>query len=251
MVTNQTLVSLLRQSKRILVFTGAGISTNSGIQDYRGPSGLWKTKQPVMYQDFLQLEEARFEYWNQKLEVYAEFRAAKPNACHQAIVDLQNANKLDLLATQNIDGLDRKAGIDPDKLVELHGAFDRVECQTCGQAAEVDLSFQTFQRSQQSPRCTCGGPLKPATISFGQSLVTQDLERAILSASECDLVVALGSSLTVYPAAEIPLIAAKRGVPYVIINRGVTEHDSHPLVAMRLEGDVLDHFPQAVAQALE
>lgn len=250
-VAHEQLVAWLADSRATLIFTGAGVSTNSGIPDFRGPSGVWKTSQPVMYQDFLTSEQARIEYWEQKLEHHQEFVLAEPNETHLACARLQQAGKLCMLVTQNIDGLHEKAGVVRDRLVELHGTNARVECQTCGAPADLQASFDWFREHRRAPCCaTCDGFLKPATISFGQSLKPDDLRRAAQAAADCDLVIALGSSLTVYPAAEFPLLAAQRGVPYVIINRGVTQHDGQPAVRLRLEGDVGALFPPAVDAAL-
>jgi NAD-dependent deacetylase len=244
------LVELLGGARRILVFTGAGVSTGSGIRDYRGPSGVWRSRQPVLYQDFLASEQARIEYWEQKLEAYDEFARAEPGPTHQACVRLHALGRLELLVTQNIDGLHERAGIPRDALVELHGTNARVSCQSCGTEADAAAAYAAFRRQRRCPRCTgCGGPLKQATISFGQSLEPENLNRAAAAAAACDLVVALGSTLSVYPAAEFPLLAARRGVPYAVINRGPTEHDGSELVRLRLEGDVDAIFPPAVAAA--
>ncbi|HEX9652974.1 MAG TPA: Sir2 family NAD-dependent protein deacetylase [bacterium] len=229
-----------------MIFSGAGISTGSGIPDYRGPQGVW-TRQPVYYQDFMRSETARLEYWDQKLEGWDAFRHAQPNAVHHAAVDLEKAGKLQMVVTQNIDGLHARAGTSPEKLVELHGTNLWVECQSCHERTEPGPHFENFKKTGKAPLCHCGGYLKPATISFGQSLREEDLRRAAQAAEEADLVVALGSTLSVYPAASIPLMAAQRGVPFVIINRGPTDQDSHPAVSLRLEGDVVEIFAPAVA----
>jgi len=243
------LVELLRRGKRILVFTGAGISTGSGIPDFRGPEGVWKRRQPVYYHDFMRSEAARIEHWDYKLEGWPAFREARPNATHEAIVRLEHAGKLVAVVSQNIDGLHGRAGTSREKLIELHGTNSLVECQSCGTLCDPEPHFEYFQRTHQPPVCECGGFLKPATISFGQNLRHEDLERAQQAAVEADLVLALGSTLSVYPAANIPLLAANRGVPYVIINRGPTEHDDFPELTLRLEGDVIGIFPPAVNKA--
>lgn len=244
------LIELLRNAKKILVFTGAGISTGSGISDFRGPRGVWKRRQPVYYQDFLTSETARVEYWDQKLEAWGTFRQAQPNAVHLAIVDLEKAHRLSMVVTQNIDGLHARAGTSAERLVELHGTNQWVECQSCSKRSDPEPHMESFRRSRRSPRCVCGGFLKPATISFGQNLLEDDLDRARTAAAETDLVVALGSTLSVYPAASVPLAAAEKGVSYVIVNQGKTDHDSHPSVTLRFEGDVTNIFPPAVASAL-
>lgn len=250
LVSNGQLIELLRAGRKILVFTGAGISTGSGIPDFRGPEGVWKRRQPVYYQDFMRSEAARLEHWDYKLEGWANFRDARPNATHQAIVQLEQAGRLERVVTQNIDGLHERAGTSPGKLIELHGTNSKVECQSCGRLSDPEPHFEAFRQTHRPPLCECGGFLKPATISFGQNLRNDVLERAQQAALEADLVVALGSTLSVYPAANIPLIAAAKGATYVIINRGPTEHDGRNEVRLRLEGDVTELFPPAVAEAV-
>jgi NAD-dependent deacetylase len=244
------LCSLIRGAQRILLFTGAGVSTGSGIPDFRGPDGVWKRRQPVYLQDFLASHEARVEHWDFKLEGWPGFKAARPNRCHTAAVDLERAGKLECLVTQNIDGLHARAGTSPGKLVELHGTNLAIECLSCGKRSDPDPCFAEFARTRRPPLCSCGGFLKPATISFGQNLRPGDLEKAEKATFKADFVIALGSTLSVYPAADIPRIALHRGVPYVIINRGPTDHDTLPGVRLRIEGDVVEVFPAAVAAAL-
>jgi NAD-dependent deacetylase len=246
----EKLVELLRAGRRILVFTGAGISTGSGIQDFRGPQGVWTRRQPVYYHDFMRSEAARVEHWEFKLEGWPSFRDAKPNATHEAILRLDRTGKVLAVVTQNVDGLHSRAGTPAEKLIELHGTNSMIECQSCGKLTEPQPHFEEFRRTRRPPSCECGGFLKPATISFGQNLRPEVLERAEKAAANADLVVALGSTLSVYPAANIPLIAAGKGVPYVIINRGETDHDRMPEVTLRIEGDVGEVFPPAVQAAL-
>ena len=245
-----TLAEHLRAAKKALIFTGAGISTGSGIPDFRGPGGVWTKRQPVYYQDFMTSEAARREHWDYKLEGRDAFRDAQPNAVHLAIVRLERAGKLCGVITQNIDGLHRRAGTSAELLVELHGTNALVECQTCHERTDPAPHFEFFRSQRQPPRCRCGGFLKPATISFGQNLDPRELERATQAALAADLVVALGSTLSVHPAASFPLLAASHGAPYLIINRGATDHDLAPRLTLRLEGDVSEIFPVAVEQAL-
>jgi NAD-dependent deacetylase len=246
----EKLVNLLRAGQRLLVFTGAGISTGSGIPDFRGPEGVWKRRQPVYYHDFMRSEAARIEHWDFKLEGWVGFRDARPNATHQAVVQLERAGKVLAVVTQNIDGLHALAGTAAERLIELHGTNRLVECQTCGKLSDPEPHFEYFRHTRRPPLCECGGFLKPATISFGQNLRNEVLERAQEAAAQADLVLALGSTLSVYPAANIPLLAANRSAPYVIINRGPTEHDGLPEVTLRIEGDVVERFPPAVEAAL-
>ncbi|MEP7249985.1 MAG: Sir2 family NAD-dependent protein deacetylase [Spartobacteria bacterium] len=244
------LIALLQASERALLFTGAGISTGSGIPDFRGPQGVWTRRQPIYYEDFMSSEAARIEHWDYKLEASESFRDARPNETHLAIVRLEKAGKLAMVVTQNIDGLHSLAGTSAERLVELHGTNSLIECQSCGERSAPQPHFDSFRATRQPPRCACGGFLKPATISFGQNLDATELERARRASLEADLVIALGSTLSVYPAASFPLLAARRGVSYVIINRGATEHDHDPGVTLRLEGEVGQIFPAAVDAAM-
>jgi NAD-dependent deacetylase len=240
------LVELLRGARRILVFTGAGISTGSGIPDFRGPGGVWSKRQPVYYDEFLASDEKRREYWEYKLEGYPLFVAAQPNATHQAIARLEALGRVQAVVTQNIDGLHQAAGSSEELVVEVHGTNAWVECVGCGARSEPAPAMAYFERTRQVPTCQdCGGWLKAATISFGQPLRPEVIERGFAEAARCDLALALGSTLSVHPAASIPLAALKRGVPYVVINRGVTDHDE--LATLRLEGDVAAILPPAVA----
>ena len=245
-----TLVDHLRASQRALIFTGAGISTGSGIPDFRGPQGVWKRRQPVYFQDFMTSEAARIEHWDYKLEGRDAFREARPNAVHDAIVRLERAGKVEAVLTQNIDGLHSLAGTSPECLIEIHGTNAEVECQTCHRRSDPEPHFESFRRTRKPPLCECGGFLKPATISFGQNLDPDVLARAAEATQRADLVVALGSTLSVYPAASFPLSAAEGGVPYIVINRGATDHDGHPRVTLRLEGEVGQIFPAAVDAAV-
>jgi NAD-dependent deacetylase len=195
-------------------------------------------------------EAARIEHWDYKLEGWDGFRNAQPNEVHRSIVRLEQAGKVLLVVTQNIDGLHALAGTSANRLVELHGTNLLVECQSCRRRDDPKPHFESFRARRKPPLCACGGFLKPATISFGQSLEPQVLEKAERGAIETDLVVALGSTLSVYPAASFPLLAARRGVPYVIINRGATDHDQEASVSLRIEGEVSEIFPAAVEAAL-
>jgi len=246
MTNDPALSNHLKSATRILIFTGAGISTQSGIPDFRGPQGVWTRRQPVYYHDFMTSEAARIEHWDYKLEGWEVFRNAQPNAVHHAIVKLERAGKLLMLVTQNIDGLHSLAGTSPERLVELHGTNSKIECQTCHERTDPTPHFEYFRAHHKPPICHCGGFLKPATISFGQNLDPSQIQRAEQAARKADLVIALGSTLSVYPAATIPLLAAQRGAPYIIINRGPTDHDHEPSVSLRLEGDVTALFPPAV-----
>jgi NAD-dependent deacetylase len=245
------LLAFLSRANSLLVFTGAGISTNSGIPDFRGPNGVWRQRQPVYYDEFLASEEARTEYWDYKLESWPVMRDARPNSIHRAIVDLHEAGRLHAVITQNIDGLHQMAGLPEALVIELHGTNRWVECLGCKRRFDPQPLFDEFSRTGKPPRCSeCSGLLKAATISFGQSLDPKTLADAELAANACDAVIALGSTLSVYPAADFPLIAARHGVPYAVINRGSTEHDGLPCVTLRAEGDVGVIFPEAVERLI-
>jgi NAD-dependent deacetylase len=249
-MSDPRLTQYLRTSQSIAILTGAGISTASGIPDFRGPGGLWTRRKPVYYDDFMASESARIEYWDYKLESWEIYRQAPPNAVHHAIAALERAGKIVAVLTQNVDGLHRRAGTTPERLVELHGTDLIVECQRCHATSDPIPHFETFRATRRPPMCECGGILKAATISFGQSLRPADLDRAAAAVRHADLMIALGSTLSVHPAASLPLLAAQRGVPYVIVNRGPTDHDAYPSVTLRLEGDVTEILPPAVEAAL-
>ena len=244
------LAELISRHDRILVFTGAGISTGSGIPDFRGPHGIWKTETPVYYQDFMNSIDARREYWRQKHAGAGAFGLAQPNQVHHKIAALERARKVEMVVTQNVDGLHRAAGTSGGKLIEVHGTNSEIECQSCGARSDPAPHLARFGQTGEPPDCECGGHLKPATISFGQSLRSVDLVAAFAAGEACDMALALGSTLSVSPAADIPLRAAQRGTPYVVINRGATDHDDYGLITLRLDGDVADIVPPAVDAAL-
>jgi len=250
MTLRMELTDLLGSARRILVFTGAGVSTASGIPDFRGPNGVWKRRRPVYFDEFLTSDAARIEYWDFKLEGWPILSRARPNAVHDAVAALEQAGRIAAVVTQNVDGLHRLAGTSPELLVELHGTDRFVACLRCSARSDPAPHFEQFNATRVPPRCECGGLLKPATISFGQSLNERDLERAAAAARRADLVLALGSTLSVYPAASVPLLAAGRGIPYVIVNQGPTEHDDRPEVTLRLDGDVTAVVPPAIQAAL-
>jgi NAD-dependent deacetylase len=245
----ETLVSWLTRCRRVLVFSGAGISTGCGIPDFRGPNGVWRRRDPVMLADFLRSRDARVEYWDQKLELAPLIAAARPGPTHVAIARLEARGRVQAVVTQNIDGLHHAAGGDPARILELHGSHREVECTSCGRRGDPAPALERFRSSREPPRCDCDGPLKFATISFGQTLDPALLRRAADEASRADLVLALGSTLSVQPAAQIPLVAARRGVPYLIVNQGETEHDA--LATLRIDGNVDGIVPAAIDAALD
>lgn len=245
----EELSRLLARSSRVLCFTGAGISTPSRIPDYRGPNGVWKTRSPVYYDEFVASDAARVEYWSYKLDAHVAFRGAAPNVAHEALVELERANKLLLLVTQNIDGLHRRAGTSRERLVELHGTNAEAVCLGCERRTAMEACLEAFARDRQPPRCeACGDWMKPAVVMFGESLDSEALRVSFEAAERADLVLALGSSLTVTPAAHIPLAAAQHGAPYVIVNQGGTPHDG--IATLKLDADVAEVLPRAVRAAL-
>ena len=212
----------------VTVLTGAGISTDSGIPDFRGPQGVW-TKNPAAekastLEHYLGDPEVRKQAWRNRLTSPAW--QAEPNAGHRALVELERRGKLHTLVTQNIDELHQRAGADPAKVVEIHGTMRQVVCWDCGERAPMERALERVRNGEEDPPCrSCGGILKSATISFGQSLVPEDLARAEQAALACDLLLAVGSSLTVYPAAAMVPIAKQAGAVVVIVNAEPTPFD--------------------------
>lgn len=236
----ERLRGLLEESSRIVVFTGAGISTESGVSDYRSKGGLWDRFQPVTIQEFLTDEEKRREYWRRKKEMYAEMQGAEPNAGHRAIARLETLGKLTGVITQNIDGLHQKAG--NQKVLELHGTNREVICLTCSRRDPFDPVYERLLKGEEIPVCLhCGGLLKPNTISFGQALDPDVLNLAVAWARSSDLMLAVGSTLIVEPAASLPRLAKRAGAKLVIVNRDPTPLDSlADLLLQEASGPLLD-----------
>lgn len=220
----QTIADFLRNAKSAVAFTGAGISTESGIPDFRSPGGVWATSQPVMYDDFVRSAESRQEYWRQKSGTHRDFFDCPPNTGHKVLAKWQEENKLRGVITQNIDGLHEVAG--STGVIEIHGTARFVDCIECGYRHDAEPMVAYFLKENQPPVCeSCGGVTKHATISFGQALVPEVVEQAVEWAVESDLMFAIGSSLVVEPAASIPRIAQSKGARLVIINRDPTPLD--------------------------
>lgn len=214
----------LRESMRAVAFTGAGISTESGIPDFRSPGGVWATSTPVQFDDFLRSAEARFEYWRQKSLTHDAFEQAEPNAGHRALAKWEQQGRLKGVITQNIDGLHQRAG--NRRVWELHGTARQIGCLDCQTRFDSGPLVTQFLQSQTVPECpACGGFLKHATISFGQSLPADVLAESIQLAGDADLFLAIGSSLVVYPAAGLPEAASRQGARLVIITRDPTPLD--------------------------
>ncbi len=243
-----TLVRVISESKYVLLFTGAGISTASGIPDFRGPDGLWKEWRPVYYQDFLGSHQSRVEHWQFKLAGWEAFRFAQPNEAHVAIADLQSRGWIHMLVTQNIDGLHQLAGSPEEAVVELHGTNRGIECVRCRRRTDPEPVYENFRRTQDPPTCECGGFLKPATVSFGQSMPEKAMRTAFDAARRSDLAVSVGSSLTVEPAASVPLAAKHSGAYYAIINRGSTPHDTS--ADLVLDEDVTRVLPEVARRLM-
>jgi NAD-dependent deacetylase len=220
--------AVVRGAGRIVVLTGAGISTDSGIPDFRGPQGVW-TKDPAAMRssniaDYVADPEVRKRTWQMRL--HSPAWTAQPNPGHLALVELEGQGRLHTLVTQNIDGLHQRAGNDPSKVVELHGTMREVMCLACGDRGPMEPVLDRLRNGEDDPRCLlCGGLLKSATISFGQSLVAADLLRAERAALDCDLLLAVGSTLTVSPACDLVPVAAASGAGVVIVNAQPTPYD--------------------------
>ncbi|TYC50423.1 NAD-dependent deacetylase [Rhodobacterales bacterium] len=212
--------------RRIVALTGAGISTESGIPDFRSPGGIWSRYEPVQYQDFVASEESRLEDWNRRFEMLDYFSRAKPNEAHMALVRLAEEGLMSVLITQNVDGLHQASGFPDDRLIEIHGNSTYATCLSCGLHASL-LDQKEKVAAGHTPLCqACGGLLKAAVVSFGQQMPEDALRRAAECAANCDLFLVLGSSLVVYPAAQLPAIAVQAGAGLVIVNAQETPLDS-------------------------
>jgi len=225
-------VRYFSESKRALAFTGAGISTESGIPDFRSPGGVWTRYQPVLFQEFLASEEARRRYWQMRREGYYEMKNAKPNEGHLALARLEAAGRIIAVITQNIDGLHQDAG--SRRILELHGTSRYCICLKCGERFGTDDIQERLESGLEVPLCDkCGGFIKSATISFGQALPVDVLTEAFDLCMATDMMLAIGSSLVVEPAASLPLQAKQSGARLVIINRDETPLDSMADVVIR------------------
>jgi NAD-dependent deacetylase len=213
-------------SQNIVGFSGAGISTESGIPDFRSPNGVWARNRTVEFSEFVSSRAGRIEYWRQKIESWPAMRDARPNAGHLAFVELERRGKLRAMITQNIDGLHQRAGQDPELVIELHGTTAEAVCLSCGDRLPIDRAILRVEQGDPAPDCEkCGGHLKPATISFGQAMPERELHRAMRVSQECEVFLAVGSSLVVQPAALLPLMARRSGARLIIINRTPTPLD--------------------------
>ena len=222
----QQIAARLRNSRFAVAFTGAGISTESGIPDFRSPGGIWSQSTPVMFNDFMSDAEARYEYWRQKAIAHRDFADSKPNVGHQILAKWEKQQRLQAVITQNIDGLHQEAGC--HEVAELHGTAREIACMDCTARFPANPLVAQFLADDAVPACSvCGSRrLKHATISFGQSLEEAVMERTVAWAEQCDLLFAMGSSLVVHPAAGIPQLAKRAGALLVIINRDPTPQDN-------------------------
>ncbi|HYJ12697.1 MAG TPA: NAD-dependent deacylase [Thermomicrobiales bacterium] len=226
---------LVRASERLVIFTGAGISTESGIPDYRGPNGVW-ARQAIPHIDTMRNDTAaRLDHWQERRQRYPEMMAREPNAGHLALVDLETRGFLLAIITQNIDGLHQKAGNDPERVIELHGTTHALRCLSCGRTWDGQSIQQRLENGEVDPRCeACGGVLRTGTILFGEALPEKALRTAHAAARAADVMIVVGSSLVVNPAARLPAIAHERGAKLVIINQSTTPLDD--LANVRIYG---------------
>jgi len=215
-----------RRAKRVAVLTGAGISTASDIPDFRSPGGRWERYQPVILQDFLANASAREEYWRYKGETWQLIRSARPNPGHVALAELAARGQVELLVTQNVDGLHESSGFPEERIVNIHGSDREVVCMACGRREGRAGAQRQWESGVAVPTCACGGPFKPATISFGQGLVAEDLDRAFDAARACDLFVAIGTSLVVSPINQMAEIALRRDTATAILTASETPFDA-------------------------
>ena len=237
--------ALLAESRRAVVFTGAGVSTESGIPDFRSPGGLWSQYRPIEFDEFMASTEARREYWRRKIETDKVLLAAQPNRGHRAIAKLIESAKASSVITQNIDGLHQASGVPAAKVIELHGNTTYATCLDCGERYELEPIKKTFVADGTLPECTeCMGIIKPATIAFGQPMPQAEMHRAQTETVSSDLFLAVGSSLVVYPAAGFPALAAERGTRLVIVNREPTPLDG--MAELVIQGEIGAILGQAV-----
>lgn len=243
------LTQLLGRSNQITVFTGAGMSTESGLPDYRGKGGMWDRFKAVTIQQFLASQEKRIGYWTYKLYFMEHLKTAQPNAGHRAIVTLEQMGKLKGIVTQNIDGLHEMAGNSKEKILEIHGTNRETVCLTCGDIRPWGEVYERLKAGEKVPLCQlCKGWLKPNTISFGQQLNQDVLAEAAEWARECDLLLAVGSTLVVEPAASLPVLAKQSGAKLVIVTLSQTPLDA--MADLRLWGKAGEILPQAVEPLL-
>jgi NAD-dependent deacetylase len=238
------LVDLLRLSANVVVFTGAGISTESGIPDFRSPGGVWDRMKPIEFDSFLRSAAMRREAWRRRFAMEDMFSGARPNAGHDAVAELVRRGKVQCVITQNIDNLHQASGVPAEKIVELHGNTTYATCLDCLRRYEIAPLREIFEKNGDIPDCECGGTVKAATISFGQPMPEEAMQRAHEAAAACDFFLVAGSSLVVYPAAGIPLVAKRGGAKLAILNRTPTDQDVYADLVIR------DGIGSTLSQAL-
>jgi NAD-dependent deacetylase len=228
----------------IVPFTGAGISTECGIPDFRSPGGLWSRYRPIPFDEFLASRDARNEAWRRRFAMEPTFAAARPGRGHRALASLHRAGKIPAVITQNIDNLHQMSGLEAEHVIELHGNTTYARCIGCGHAYDLAWVKRSFDETGSAPDCSiCGEPVKTATISFGQAMPEDAMRRAAELAKACDLFIAIGSSLAVWPAAGFPLMAKNGGATLVIINNEPTEQDDVADLVIRHDiGETLGPF---------
>jgi NAD-dependent deacetylase len=220
------LQALIGGGNAVVPFTGAGISTECGIPDFRSPGGVWTRMRPISFEQFLSSREMRDEAWRRRFAMDRQFATARPGRGHRALASLHRAGKVPGLVTQNIDNLHQAAGLPARDVVELHGNTTYAACLDCGRRYELAWVREKFYaEDERAPDCGCGGHIKSATVSFGQAMPEEEMRRAAALVESCDVFIAIGSSLVVWPAAGFPLRAKQRGACLIIINREPTEFD--------------------------
>ena len=223
-------------ASNIVGFTGAGISTESGIPDFRSPGGVWARNRIIEFDEFCASREARVEAWRQRVEMWPSMRDARPNPGHDAFVELERRGKLRAMITQNIDGLHQRAGQSPDLTIELHGTNLWAACLSCARRIPMDEAIGRVESGDLAPECgECGGILKAATVSFGQAMPEREMARAVEAARRCEVFLAVGSSLVVHPAATLPSLAKRAGAKLILVNRTVTPLDNVADLVLRDE----------------
>jgi len=244
-MSRERLADLIREARRAVVFTGAGMSTESGIPDFRSPGGVWSKMRPIYFDEFVSSEERRREAWTRVYSGVLGWTGAKPNAGHYAVARLVARGKVAAVITQNVDNLHQDSGVPSERVIELHGNATYATCLDCGLRHELEVLKQSFLGLGEIPSCrACGGLVKTATISFGQPMPPVAMARAEAATLAADLFLVLGSSLVVYPAAGFPLLAKDKGARLAIVNREPTEQDQFADVVLHEEigavlGDVV------------
>jgi NAD-dependent deacetylase len=238
---------LIAQADRIVAFTGAGISTESGVPDFRSPGSPWLRHAPIDYAEFIADPDKRAEAWRRKFAMDDIYAGAKPARGHLALKSLVDSGKMSAVITQNIDGLHQQSGIPDERIIELHGNGTYAHCLSCGGRHELADVRRAFEATDEAPLCACGGFIKSATVSFGQSMPEEAMARARAETLACDLFIAIGSSLVVHPAAAFPRLAQQAGAILVIVNRDATPLDG--LADLVLRGDIGDILEPSVRLA--